>query len=683
MSDEVERPARPTLPYGSWPSPITATAITEQPGRVTNALSADGDVIWDESRPGEGGRIQLVRRSSDGVVRDVLPEGWGARTRAHEYGGGAWVPVPGGVVFARWEDQRLYRLPVDGRGPARGVAEPLTPEPTVTHGLRYADPRPTPDGRWIVCVRESHEPDIVAAHAEPVNDVVAVPIDGSATADRSAVRVLATGADFYHSPRLSPDGATLAWVQWNHPNMPWDGAELRRTPFDLDRSAGPTVEPVAGELVSGGPAEFTQAPEFGRDGSLWFLSERDGWSALYRLAGSATSSSVERVGPTDAELGGPPWVFGCRWFTLLPDGRAVVVAVRDGFGGLVLVDPARPAAPAVELETAITDPAAQLSVTRDGAILVVGGTADAGAAPYAFRLDGDRVAGWTALAPASEPLVEPAWIAPAEPLAFPMANGATAHALLYRPTNPTVTASPETKPPLLVMIHGGPTSGARPVLNLGIQFWTSRGFMVADVNYRGSTGFGPQYRHLLDGQWGVVDVQDCVAVAEHLVATGEVDPERLAIRGGSAGGYTTLAAHAFHDTFTAGASHYGVADLAALATDTHKFESRYLDGLIGPWPEAREVYEERSPIHHTDGFTQPIAFFQGLEDEVVPPAQSAAMVEALVAKGVPCLHLEFEGEQHGFRQARNIVRALEAELWFYGYVFGFTPADPIEPPLVR
>jgi dipeptidyl aminopeptidase/acylaminoacyl peptidase len=358
----------------------------------------------------------------------------------------------------------------------------------------------------------------------------------------------------------------------------------------------------------------------------------------------------------------------------------VATLVRDGFGSVAVIDPARPDAPPVVLDTPITDPTATLDAASDGTVLVVGGTATAGSAPYRFRLDGSAVVGWEALAPPTPEVIEPEWIAAAEPLDFPSVDGRTAHALLYRPRNPSVVAPPGTKPPLLVVIHGGPTSAARPVLNMGVQFWTSRGFLVADVNYGGSTGFGPEYRRSLNGQWGVIDVEDCVAVARHLVDAGEVDPDHLAIRGGSAGGYTTLAAHAFHDVFTAGASHYGVADMAALAADTHKFESRYLDTIVGPWPAARSLYEQRSPIHHTPGFTRPMAIFQGLDDEVVPPAQSEMIVAALAEKGLPHVYLAFEGEQHGFRKAPNIIRALETELWFYGQVFGFTPAGTLAAP---
>jgi dipeptidyl aminopeptidase/acylaminoacyl peptidase len=667
----VERPSSSIVEYGAWPSPLSAARLVEAPGKVGTCLAAGDDVWWDEARPSEGGRVQLVRLAADASRFDVLPDGWGARTRAHEYGGGAWVLAGGGVVFARWEDQRLY-AGRSGEGPV-----PLTPEPSVPHGLRYADPRPSPDGRWLVCIRESHEPEAMAAHGEAVNEVVAVPLDGSAASDPSAIRILASGADFFHAPRISPDGSTLAWIEWHHPNMPWDGAELWRAPFDP--LAGEVHAAGKAELVSGGPAEVTQAPEFGADGTLWFLSERSGWSNLHRLMPGAAAGAIERVGAVDAELGGPGWIFGCRWFTVLADGRVVALLVRDGFGSLALIDGAPGQAPVV-LETPITDPAAVVAHADDGSVLVVGGTATAGPSPYRFRLAGSRVVGWEALAPSPEHVIEPAWIAPPEPIDFPSTGGRISHALLYRPTNPTVVPPEGAKPPLLVVIHGGPTSAARPILNLAVQYWTSRGFLVADVNYGGSTGFGPEYRRSLNGQWGVIDIEDCVAVARHLVDAGEVDAAHLAIRGGSAGGYTALAAHAFHDVFTAGASHFGVADLAALAADTHKFESRYLDTLIGPWPEARDVYDARSPIHHTDGFHQPMAVFQGLEDEVVPPAQSEMIVAALADRGVPHVYLAFEGEQHGFRQAPNIIRSLEVELWFYGRVFGFTPADPIEPP---
>ncbi len=662
----------PVVPYGAWPSPLTAARLVEAPGRSAQ-IRADGDDIWwDESRPSEAGRIQLLLRTSDGTVTEVLPPGWNARNRAHEYGGGAWTPAGGEVLFTNWDDQRIYRLAPGGE------PRPLTPVPSVHHGWRYADLQVSPEGRWVVCVRESHEPHDLESHGEAVNRIVALPADGSAADNPSAVRVLVSGADFYHSPRVSPDGGELAWVQWNHPNMPWDGAELWRARLDpVAGAAGPLGE---AEQLSGSSTEVTQCPLYGHDGSLWFLSERSGWSNLHRLRPGGGAADVERVGPIDAELGGPPWVFGCRWFAQLASGRIVAVAVRDGFGSLVLIDPSDPEAPARVLDTPMSDPSAFVDATPDEAVLVVGGTATSAPSPYRFRLDGEQATGWELLAPPHDPVLDPSWVAAPEPLDFRSAGGRVSHALIYRPTNPSVVPPAGAKPPLLVMIHGGPTSCARPVLNPAIQYWTTRGFMVADVNYGGSTGFGPDYRRLLNGRWGEIDVEDCVAVARHLVAAGEVDPRHLAIRGGSAGGYTTLAAHAFHDVFTAGASHYGVADLSALASDTHKFESRYLDGLVGPWPEARPVYEARSPINHTEGFTRPLAIFQGLEDEVVPPEQAEMIVEALASRGVPHLYIAFEGEQHGFRQGRNIVRALEAELWFYGKVFGFTPADPIDAP---
>jgi dipeptidyl aminopeptidase/acylaminoacyl peptidase len=606
-------------------------------------------------------------------VDDVLPDGWNARTRAHEYGGAAWAPVGDGVVFARWDDQRLYLTAEPGDEP-----QPLTAAPSAAHGWRYADPQPSPDRRWLVCVRESHEPADVERHGEAVNEIVAVPLDGSAVEESDAVQVLVSGADFYHSPRLSRDGATLAWIEWRHPNMPWDGAELWRAPFDP--AAGEVHAAGTAAWLSGSASEVTQAPEFGRDGTLWFLSERSGWSNLNRIPPHGGAADVEHVAPVDAELGGPGWVFGTRWIAPLADGQVVATLVRDGMGSLAVIDPSQPEDPPVVLDTPITDPAAVLDAGDDTTVVVVGGTATATSEPYRFRIDGRAVVGWEALAPPTEPIVGPEWISAAEPLDFTSAGGRVAHALVYRPTNPTVTAPPGTKPPLLVVIHGGPTAAARPTFSPAVQYWTSRGFLVADVNYGGSTGFGPAYRRSLNGQWGVIDVEDCVAVARHLVDAGEVDPDHLAIRGGSAGGYTTLAAHAFHDVFTAGASHYGVADMSALAADTHKFESRYLDTLVGPWPEARATYEERSPIHHTDGFTRPMAVFQGLDDQVVPPAQSEMIVAALAARGVPHVYLAFEGEQHGFRQAPNIIRALETELWFYGRVFGFEPADPIESP---
>ncbi|NUU24037.1 MAG: S9 family peptidase [Streptomycetaceae bacterium] len=699
------------LPYGAWPSPITAEALVvgaASPGEVR----VDGaDVWWSESRPAEGGREQLVRRTSDGSRVDVLPDGVSARTRAHEYGGGAWAVRGGVLVYADWADQRLYRL-----DPGASAAVPVTPEPGVAHGLRYADAEIVPAGvwgdrAWIVAVRESHEPDAVAAHGEAVNEIVALPLDGAAADAPELVRVLVTGPDFVSSPVVAPDGSALAWTQWDHPAMPWDATELvvaRVDQADPETGApGPTL--TGAEVMAGGPGESVLQPTWAPDGALWFASDRrGGWWNLHRVG---AGGQVEVVAPVDGEIGGPQWRFGMRWFAFLADGRVACALESDGLYDLAVVDPSRPEQPPQALVTGLTWVDQVAAGPESGADIVVIGAGPAEEAeplgislphahvevdPDAEADDADddstgpldpteeREGGGHALLerlrPARESIVTPDWFAIPEPIAFPSAGGRTAYGILYRPRHPEVRAPEGTLPPLLVTIHGGPTAMTRAVLTLQIQYWTTRGFAVVDVNYGGSTGYGRPYRELLTNAWGVVDVQDCDAAARHLADAGIVDAGRMAIRGGSAGGFTTLAALAFGETFSAGANHFGVADLAALARDTHKFESRYLDGLVGPYPEAADRYKELSPINHTDDISCPLAVFQGLEDAVVPPSQSEMIVEAVRAKGLPYVYLTFEGEQHGFRKAENIIRCREAELWFYGQVFGFTPADAIEPP---
>lgn len=667
------------VPHGAWPSRIPARKLVEGAAAVGEIRSDGADVWWSEQRPSEGGRTQLVRRTRGGTLHDVLPE-WrdgeadsdanNARTAYLEYGGGAWGVHDGTLVFVEWADQRLHRV---DRG---GEPVPITPEPTTPKGFRWSEPLWL-DDRWLVVLRESHEPDALARNGEAVNELVAVPLDGSAVTDPDRVRVLASGADFIHSPAVS--GACVAWIRWDHPRMPWDGTELVTATVRRD-AAGDPVALEDQRVVAGGADESIVQPGFARDGSLLFCSDRDGWWAPYRDVGGEVRPVLSE--PARVEIGGPLWVGGLRWWVELGDGRLAVVVRSDCADGLALIERD---GRLVRLPTAFTE-IGQITAAADGErVLVVAATPTSEAAPHAIRVEAD-------VAPDEEPSMaieklrrgrdlglEPAELSIPEHHRFTSADGRTSHLLYHPPVNPAVRSVPGELPPLLVMIHGGPTAGVRHRLDLAKQFWTSRGFAVADVDYGGSTGHGRPYRRLLQGGWGVVDVEDAVAAARHLADAGLVDPTRLAIRGGSAGGYTTLAALCFHDTFAAGASHYGIADLSALAADTHKFESRYLDGLVGPYPQDRAVYEERSPIHHTEGFDRPLIVLQGSEDTIVPPNQAEMIAAALAEKRVPHALVMFEGEGHGFRQADNIVRALEAELWFYGKVFGFEPADRIEP----
>jgi dipeptidyl aminopeptidase/acylaminoacyl peptidase len=626
--------ARDVRPFGSWSTPITAARVVEAAVRLGGLRAEGGNLWWLELRPQEGGRSALVRRQADGTVDDLLPPPWNVRTAVHEYGGGAmWVH--GGVAwFTNWADQRLYRLE-PGHAPVA-----ITPEPPAPRAWRYADGDVSPDGEWIVCVRERHDDDGVT------NEIVRLPSRGG------PIEVVVSVPDFVSTPRWSPHGAGLAWVEWDHPNMPWDGTRL--------------VARVGGEdvLVAGGPDESVLQPVWELGGSLLFLSDRNDWWNLYRWN---PSSPVEAVITVDGEIGEPQWVFGRPRFAPTDKDGVVFAYWRDGVDHLAAADVEGVIRPIDLPYTEYSD----LCVTGD-VVHAIAASPAAEAAVVAVSLG---AAAATVLRVPRELGLDPADVPAPEAISFATTGGRTAHALLYAPANARYDGPAGERPPLIVTVHGGPTAAARPTLQLDIRYWTSRGFAVVDVNYGGSTGYGRAYRRQLDGAWGVVDVDDCEAAARHLAESGRVDAARLCIEGGSAGAFTVLACLAFRDTFAAGADHYGVADLEALARDTHKFESRYLDTLVGPYPERRDLYVERSPIHHVDGFDRPLIVFQGLEDEIVPPNQSEMIVEALRGKGVPVAYVPFAGEQHGFRQAANIARSLEAQLSFFAQLFGFPLPD--------
>ncbi len=611
-------------PYGSWTSPITADRLVEQAVSIGQVVVDGTDVWWNEGRPSERGRQVIVRWTPGATTPtpvDVLPAGFSARTLVHEYGGGSFAVRDGVLWFANLGDQRVYRL-------EPGSAEPVA---VTAPGARYADLQVSPDGTRVAAVRERH-----LDSGDVVNDLVLLAADDE---------VLARGHDFYAAPRWSPAGDRLAWLSWDHPNMPWDGTTLW----------------VDGGYVAGGTDESVSQPAWAPDGSLLWASDGTGWWNLYRDGRALVAE--------EAEYSGPDWVFGLSTYAVLPDGTVVAARSRHGRAELV-VDGVPVATPFTSFS----------SVRPYGARGVVAVAASATEAAALVRIDLARGGVEVEVLRRSRATdFDPDYLSVPRPVTFPTDGGLEAHALHYPPVNRDFEAAEGELPPLVVMSHGGPTSAARTELNLGIQYFTSRGLAVVDVDYGGSSGYGRAYRRRLDGRWGVVDVADCVNAARHLASAGLVDGRRMAIRGGSAGGYTTLSALTSSDVFAAGASYYGVADLASLATDTHKFESRYLDRLVGPWPEAAEIYRRRSPIHAADRLSAPVILFQGLEDKVVPPAQAEVMVEALRAKGLPFAYVTFEGEQHGFRQASTIVRAAEAELWFYGQIMGFDPADTIEP----
>ncbi|MGE3888542.1 MAG: prolyl oligopeptidase family serine peptidase [Vicinamibacterales bacterium] len=693
-------------PYGAWASPLTAARVTAGALRLGEIALDGGDVYWTEGRASEGGRYVIVRRTADGRISDVTPPGFNVRSRVHEYGGAAMTVHRGNVFFCNFADQRLY---VQRGG---GAPVPLTPE-----GFFYADARVDVARDRLVAVREDHR----KGDAEPVAAIVAIPVaraearalQQTATprptgAERPDVSpgvtspgaVLVSGADFYSDPAVSPDGATLAWLQWNHPNMPWDGTELWTAHIRPDGTLGERTK------VAGGPDESIFQPEWSPDGVLHFVSDRTGWWNLYRArprdagaeAPGLPAHAIEPLHPMSADFGKPQWTFPMVTYAFAGPRRIAATYTQNGRWHLAFIE-----TESLRWEPVQTALDVMESIRADErAIYFVGGSPTTAAVVARMTL--------AAMEPevlrrsTSEP-IDAAWISTAEPVTFqsphpsapartrphPSAPASTGphpsapdrtrevHAFYYAPRNPDFQAPEGTRPPLLVLTHGGPTGATETALDPEVQFWTSRGFAVLDVNYSGSTGYGRAYRDRLKGQWGIVDVEDAVAGAMAMVEAGKADGERLAIRGGSAGGYTTLAALTFHSTFKAGASYYGISDIEVLARDTHKFESRYLDSLIGPYPAAKDVYVERSPIHFTDQLSSALILFQGLEDKVVPPNQSQMMADAVRKKGLPVAYLTYEGEQHGFRKAENIVRSLEAELYFYGKVFGFSPADAIEP----
>ncbi len=635
-----------TVPYGSWKSPITAALVAAQSVRLMEPTVDGETVYWLEMRPEEGGRYVLVRRTPDGETRDMTPAPFNARTRVHEYGGASYLVATGVIFFSNFADQRLYRQD-SGAAP-----DPLTP----AVDMRYADGVADAQRNRVICVREDH----TQADREPENCIVAVDMAGGSLEDGG--QVLASGHDFFAAPRLSPDGSQLAWIAWNHPNMPWDDTELWVADVTADGAL------ANARRIAGGVDESVMQPHWSPGGVLYFVSDRTGWWNIYRWR----SGQVEPIHERAAEFAGPAWVFGQADYDFITETSILCRFIENGRSQLALLD----------AETGALDPI-DTPFTVIGYIHVqgsqaafIGGAPDRPTAVVQLDLNSRQI---HVLSKTEDSGIDPAYLTRPEPMGFPTTDGATAYALYYPPHNPDYKAPSEDRPPLLVISHGGPTSATTDAQDLRIQYWTSRGVAVVDVNYRGSTGYGRAYRQALYGRWGIVDVDDCIHAAKHLIERDVVDSNRVAVRGGSAGGYTTLAALTFRDFFKAGASYYGVSDLEGLALETHKFESRYLDQLIGPYPERKDIYLERSPIHHTDRLACPVIFFQGLEDKVVPPNQAERMVNALRRKGIPVAYVPFEGEQHGFRRAENIARSLEAELYFYGRIFGFELAEPVEP----
>ncbi len=625
-------------PYGSWKSPITSDLIVAGSIRL-GEIRLDGETVyWSEGRPTEGGRSVVVKRTPDGKITDLTPAPLNVRTRVHEYGGGAFNILDGTLYFSNFADQRLYQQA------GEVTPEPITPEAP----FRYADAVWDNVHRRIVCIREDHSGD----GQEPVNQIVAITDD---------IKVLVSGNDFYASPRLNPDGSQLAWITWNHPNMPWDGTELWVAEVKTDGLLGEATK------IAGGLTESIFQPEWSPDGVLYFIGDRTNWWNLYRWQDGKTQALC----PKAAEFGLPQWGLTMTTYGFESAESLICTYTEDGVQHLARLH--TQTLELSEIETLYSS-IGGLQVTS-GFAAFVGGSVAQPAVLALLNLSTGKIED---IRRSSDITIDPGYLSIPQVLEFPTEQGLTAYGFYYPPQNQDFTAPPNERPPLLVKSHGGPTAATSATFNPGIQYWTSRGIAVLDVNYGGSTGYGRAYRERLKGQWGVVDVDDCVNGAKYLAAQGWVDGDRLCIDGGSAGGYTTLAALAFRDVFKAGASYYGVSDLTALATDTHKFESRYLDGLIGPYPEEAELYRARSPINAVDQLSCPVIFFQGDEDKIVPPNQAEMMVEALKTKGLPVAYVLYEGEQHGFRKAENIKRTLDGELYFYAQVFGFELAEVVE-----
>ena len=639
------------VPYGTWPSPITADRVAQASVRLNETRAIGESTTWLELRPQEQGRSVVVRADPGAEPADVTPPGLSVRTRVHEYGGGSYAVSGGTVYFVNLEDQRLYRQDAG----AAHIA--ITPEPPTPRGLRYADMDVSLDGERIVCVRERHE-----AGEMPINELVVLAADGSATS------TLASGRDFYAFPRWSHDGARVAFIAWDFPRMPWDGTELSVVDVTSDGSPG------SSRSVAGGERESISQPAWAPDGSLTFVSDRTDWWNLYR---EEAGGGLTNLTPISAEFAVPMWLFGFASYGFLPDGRIACAYRQRGTHHLALLDPST--REIFDLDLPYGHFEASLSVSGQRLVFIAGGPTTPN---QVVSLDFSTRA-VDVLRQSDVVDFDPAFLSEPEAVEFPTTDGQTAYANYYPPTNPVAVAPDGERPPLLVHVHGGPTSEVEPELDLEVQFFTSRGFAYADVNYRGSTGYGRAFRESLYGRWGVVDVDDAVAVAEHLVERGLADPDRLLISGGSAGGWTALCALTFRDVFATGSSYFGVSDLEPFAETTHKFESKYLDALVGPWPEAADLWAERSPVRHAERLSSPLLILQGDEDEVVPPAQAEVIVQALESKGLPYAYLLFEGEQHGFRKVENISRGLSAELTFYGTILGFDPADRLPPLEIR
>jgi dipeptidyl aminopeptidase/acylaminoacyl peptidase len=628
--------------YGSWKSPITAEFITAKMIGFGQHCIDGEDIYWSEMRPLEEGRYVIMRRTSTGNTTDCTPPDFNARTTVHEYGGGAFTVHKGIIYFCNFTDQHLYRQSING------VPELLTPGA----GYRYADLVVDERRNRIICIREDH-----TGAGEAVNTIVSVDLHGN---DNGTI--LVEGNNFYSYARLSPDGNKLAWQTWNHPNMPWDGCEL----WVADVLDDGTLQNA--DLVTGSASESIFQPAWSPDGILHFVAEPTGWWNLYRWK----DGKIEALHPMEAEFGYPQWAFGMSTYAFVSVNKILCSYTQDGLWFLALLE--TDTKKFTPIESTYTD----IAFPRAGNNFGIFFAGSPSQPDSLIRINTETLQMET-IKQAFEVTVDTDYLSQAKSISFPTTGGKSAHAIYYAPQNKDYAAPENERPPLMVISHGGPTGATGTTLKYGIQYWTSRGFAVVDVNYGGSTGYGREYRQHLNGNWGIVDVDDCCNAALYLVKEGLADPNRLAIRGGSAGGYTTLACLAFKDVFKAGASHFGLSELEIFVKDTHKFESRYLFSLVGPYPERKDLYYERSPINYIQNFNCPLILFQGDEDKIVPPNQSQLMFEAVRAKEIPVAYVLFAGEQHGFRKSDSIKRALEGELYFYSKIFKFEVADKVEP----
>ncbi len=679
-----------TTPYGEWPSPVESSDVARKQIGLAFPTIVGSRVWWQETRSSEGGRVAVVGQGPDGISRDLLPGPWNARTRVHEYGGKSYLPVPDGLVFANFSDQRLYLA----SGSEPFASRPLTPAPDEDAADRFADFVLSLEANEVWCVRERH------SGGQITRAIVAVPLDGSAADDPGAVRVLVSGSDFYAYPVPSPDGTWLAWICWDHPRMPWDGTELRVAAIGASgpvKDAGPMENggPIENggqyRVIMGGDEESVLAPVWRDDHSLYVVSDRSGWWNLYladlrawprarHSRSRAPHSPPKALCPREEEFASPLWQLGMNPYAVLGDGRIAVVH-GTGETRLGVLNPETGQLTDLDLPYQVFAPG--LSASGLTVATIAGGPR----VPMSViridipRVDGLQTAEVHELRRGADSLPDAAYLPVPRAARLAGPSGSVVHALVYPPANPAVKVPDGERPPYIVWVHGGPTSHVVPRLDLEKAFFTSRGIGIIDVNYGGSSGYGRAYRERLRGQWGIVDVADVMAAALALAQAGEADGKRLGIRGASAGGWTALAAvtSGGGGVFAAAASYFGVSDLREFAAQTHDFESGYLDGLIGPLPECDALYAERAPVGHVNGATCPVLLLQGLDDPIVPPSQAESIAADLAAHGIPYAYLTFTGESHGFRKAESIVASLEAELSFYGQIMGFAP--PGVPPV--